>query len=84
MDIHDFIAQRRYLVWYVKDPRKLSNEAIVEAVLNFGDWEDVQEMNRILGIKTVAGIFEKEAHRPRSNYHPKTRHYFEIFFHRYA
>jgi len=37
MNIYQFIKKRKYLVWYVKDPEKLNNEAIVEAVLNYGD-----------------------------------------------
>jgi len=51
MSIYQFIKKRPYLVWYVKDLSKLSEESIVEHVLNYGDWDDVQEMIKILGIK---------------------------------
>lgn len=83
-DIHDFIAERKHLVWYVRDPRKLDNDAIVEAVLNYGDWDDVQEMIRILGIKVTAEIFEKGVRQARCNYHPKTKHYFHLYFQKHA
>lgn len=84
MDIHDFIAERKHLVWYVKDPRALDNDAIVEAVLNYGNWNDVQELIRILGIKTVAEIFKRGVGKVRSNYHKKTAHYFRLYFQKYA
>jgi len=83
-DIHEFIAQRKHLVWYVKDPRALDNDAIVEAVLNYGDWNDVQEMLRILGIKEVARIFFAHAEQPRCNYRPEIAHYFALYFTKYA
>ena len=63
MDIHQFIKKRKYLVWYVKDPEKLNNEAIVEAVLNYGDWDDVQKMIKILGIKKQLPYSRKNPNR---------------------
>jgi len=84
MNIHEFIKKRPYLVWYVKNLDKLSEDSIVEHVLNYGDWDDVQEMIKILGMKKTAKIFRKYAFRKRSNYHRKTRHYFDLYFNRYA
>ncbi len=84
--IHDFIAERKGLVWYVKDPRALSEESIVEAALNYGNWRDVQEIIRILGIEKVARIFRKQmvTGRQRGNYYPETAHYFTLYFNKYA
>jgi len=82
--LHDFIAARKPLVWYVKDPRALNEEAIVEAVLNYGNWRDVQEMIRILGIDTIAAIFRTQARRSRKNYRPEILHYFSLYFDKYA
>ena len=79
-----FIKKRSYLVWYVKDPANLSEESIVEHVLNYGDWDDVKEMIKIMGIKRVAGIFDKEANKKRSNYRPEIKNYFTLYFHKYA
>jgi len=84
MTIQQFIKKRKYLVWYVKDPGKLNNEAIVEAVLNYGDWDDVQEMIKILGIKKVAKIFTEETKGKCCNYHRKTKNYFNLYFKKYA
>ncbi|MDP2693153.1 MAG: hypothetical protein Q8O88_05980 [bacterium] len=84
MTIQQFIKKRPYLVWYVQDPAKLSNEAIVEAVLNYGDFDDVKKMIKILGIKKTAMIFNKKNRQPRNNFNPKISNYFKLFFEHYA
>ena len=84
MDIHQFIKKRPYLIWYVKNLDKLSEDSIVEHVLNYGDWDDVQEMINILGIKKTAQIFQEKSEQPRSNYRPEIKNYFKLYFHKYA
>ena len=85
--MHDFIKKRKYLIWWVKDYDKLSAESIVEATLNYGDWDDVQELIKILGIKKVAAIF-REKSKPskmgRQNYALKTKYFFSHYFDKYA
>ena len=87
MTIHDFIKKRKHLIWYVKDYDKLSPESIVEAVLNYGDWNDVQTLIKIMGIQKVAKIFRAKS-KPgkwgRTNYGLKTRNYFTLYFGKYA
>lgn len=80
--LYNFIVARKHLIWYVKDYRALNEEAIVEATLNYGDWNDVQEVIRILGIARVATIFRKQmvTGRQRGNYYPETVHYFDLYF----
>ena len=84
--LYDFISKRKHLIWYVKDYRALNEEAIVEATLNYGDWDDVQRLIRILGMEKVAQIFRKQmiTGRQRGNYHRKTRHYFNLYFNKYV
>lgn len=87
MTITDFIKKRKYLIWWVKDYDKLGAESIVEATLNYGDWNDVQTLIKILGIKKVARIFrEKSKLSPigRQNYRPEIIHYFNLYFNKYA
>jgi hypothetical protein len=87
MDIHEFIKKRPYLIWYVKDLDKLSEASIVEHVLNYGNWDDVQAMIKILGTEKTARIF-REKSRPdkfgRQNYRPEIKNYFQLYFHKYA
>ena len=87
MTIHDFIKKRKYLIWWVKDYDHLSAASIVEATLNYGDWDDVQKLIKILGMKRVARIFrEKSKLSPmgRCNYAEKTKHFFATYFNKYA
>lgn len=85
--IHTFIKKRKHLIWWVRDYDRLDAEAIVEATLNYGTWDDVQELIGILGIKKVAEIFRlksKKSKIGRTNYFPITIHYFNLYFNRYA
>lgn len=84
MDIHSFIKKRKYLIWYVKDYDKLSAESIVEATLNYGNWDDVQTLIKILGIEKAAEIFRKEASKKRCNFYPEVKNYFTLYFNKYA
>ncbi|OFY94649.1 MAG: hypothetical protein A2288_03770 [Candidatus Moranbacteria bacterium RIFOXYA12_FULL_44_15] len=79
-----FILERNYLFWYVKDPTKVSDESLVEAVLNLGDWDDVQKLEKLMGIEKIAEIFEKDTNRPRVNYDKKIINYFKLYFAKYA
>jgi hypothetical protein len=83
----DFITSRRELVWYVGDPSALSEESVVEAILNYGTWQDVQKLIDILGLQTVADIF-REKSKPskigRKNYFPDVVNYFNLYFDKYA
>lgn len=84
MAISNFIKKRPHLVWYTKNYAGLSEEAIVEAVLNYGDFDDVKKMIKILGIKRVAAIFRKKSRQRRCNYDPKVKNYFQLYFNKYA
>ena len=84
MNIHEFIKQRPYLVWYVKDLNQLDEASIVEHVLNYGDWGDVQTMIKILGIKQTSMIFREKSSQKRSNYSPRVKNYFQLYFNKYA
>ncbi|MGM0482374.1 MAG: hypothetical protein ACQEP6_00715 [Patescibacteria group bacterium] len=81
--LQSFIKKRKNLVWWVKNHSELSPESIVEATLNYGDWDDVQELIEILGIEKVAEIFRKNS-KPsemgRQNYDIKTKNYFDLYF----
>jgi len=84
MKINDFIKERPYLVWGTRNYENLSEEAIVENVLNYGDIDDVKEMFSILGVKKSAIIFKKQISQKRNNYRPKIKNYFNLYFKKYA
>lgn len=78
----DLIQEKPYLFWYVKDKESLSDEAIVEAILNRGDFDDFLKLIDLMGIKSVAEIFYKQTLLKRTNYSKKTENYFRLFFER--
>lgn len=84
MTIQEFIKRRPHLIWYVKNYDALDEASIVEHTLNYGDWDDVQKMLKILGMKKTAKIFREYAFRKRTNYYPDIRHYFNLYFNKYA
>jgi len=84
MSIGSFVKEKSYLFWYVKDLNKLSNESIVENVLNYGDFKDFQKIIEILGLDNVAQIFRKQLEKKRDNYRPEVKNYFTLYFDKYA
>ncbi|MCL4392522.1 hypothetical protein M1145_00040 [Patescibacteria group bacterium] len=84
MEIIDFIKTRPYLVWYSKSYHTMSEGVIIESVLNYGSWEDFQELVKILGIKKIALIFRQSISLERCNYRPEVKNYFTLYFNRYA
>lgn len=71
---------RPTLIWYSKDYDALDEASVVEHVLNYGTWEDFQEMIRIMGIDRAAQVFRDNAFGERTNYRKRTRHYFDLYF----
>jgi hypothetical protein len=84
MSLINFVKTRPYLFWYIKDLDKLSNEVIIEQVLNFGDFKDVKLIFKIIGLKNVAKIFRKQIKKERCNYRPEIKNYFSLYFKQYA
>lgn len=80
--LFDFMSARKHLIWYVKDLRGLNPESVVEHTLNYGTWDDVQELFRIMGIEKAARIFRKQmvTGRQKGNYYPENAAYFARYF----
>ena len=47
-DARDIIRQKPFLLWWVKDYDGLDNDSVVEAVLNHGDWEELQDVIKVI------------------------------------
>ena len=85
-ELQKFLHEKSSLFWWVKpeDKKNISLNALVEAVLNYGDEKDVKQLLDLLGTKTVADIFHQQVSGPRSNYRPRTKNFFELYFKRHA
>jgi len=84
MTLNSFIQKRPYLVWSTQNHKYLSPGAIVEAVLNYADLDDVKKMIAILGHRETARIFQKQIKSKRCNYRPEIKNYFQLYFKKYA
>ena len=85
-ELLNFIEKHKHLIWYVRDYRALGEESIVEHTLNYGNWDDVQELIRILSMERVAEIFRKQmvTGRQKGNYRKSTREYFAEYFNKHV
>ncbi len=82
----NFIRDRKPLFWDVGfgDLKSLSEEAVLERVLNYGSFDDCKELLGILGLEEAARIFQKESQMSRSNYLPAIKNYFTLYFEKYV
>jgi hypothetical protein len=88
-EIKQFIHQHSNLFWYTPEDKKedISNEFLVETILNYGDKEAVLQLFHVMGINEVAEIFFNSINRSsrrKGNYHEITVNYFTLVFKRYA
>jgi hypothetical protein len=88
-EIKDFIGEHKILFWYSSEDKRetVSDELLVETILNYGDMNALKQLFRLMGIKNVARIFFKsinQSERRKHNYHELTLNYFTLFFNRYA
>jgi hypothetical protein len=87
--VKDFIKDHQELFWYSPGDKSetVSDELLVETILNYGTMESVRKLFHIMGIKTVAKIFfdsTNQSERRKNNYHELTSNYFTLLFSRYA
>lgn len=88
-EIKQFIREHNSLFWYVPDDKKenISNEFLVETILNYGDINSIIRLFNLFGIKEVAKIFFDSislSKRRKGNYHELTINYFTLVFRKYA
>lgn len=68
------------LVWYVRDHSNISDTSILEHILNYGKWEQVQEAIRTLGLPNIITLYKSLTDKPRNNIKPRVKHYFDLYF----
>ncbi len=85
-EIDKFIQENSTLFWWIKPEEKvnISIEALVESVLNYGNVKSIKRLFDLVEITKVADMFNKQISSKRSNYHKRTKHFFQIYFKRHA
>ncbi|MDR2475754.1 MAG: hypothetical protein LBD45_07830 [Bacteroidales bacterium] len=87
--VKDFINEYEAWFWYSGGDKRdtVSDELLVETVLNYGNMKMVKQLFQIMGIKNVADIFFREinqSERKKHNYNELTLNYFTLLFNQYA
>lgn len=82
--VQDIIKNKPYLAWYINQSTELSDEVVLEQVLNYGDWDDVSNFISIQGMTKTAELFTKTNEKDRSNYRPEIANYFTLYFKKHA
>jgi len=82
----EFIDEHRDLFWYTPEEAKrdVSDELLVETILNYGTLDDFRNLKRILTPKRVAQVFFSATGRQVGNYYPELRNFFSLALKPYA
>ena len=88
-EVKTFIDDHQHLFWYSPPPKSetVSDELLVEMVLNYGNMDELRGLFAVMGMKNVADIFFDsigKSDRRKGNYHELTVHFFTLLFNRYA
>lgn len=80
MTLQKFAAGKPLTFWSTKDYESLSDEAIIEGVLEYGEFDDVKKVISIIGREKTAEIFYNKVKLSRHNFDPKVENYFNLYF----
>lgn len=76
--------EKPYLAWYVRDKSSLSEESMLEHILNYGNWDDYLAAESALGLKKIRSLYQNLKNKKRVNLRPQTINYFDLYFAKYA
>jgi hypothetical protein len=84
--VKDYIRKHQELFWYSPGEKSdtVSDELLVETVINYGTLEDIREFFQVMGLENVAAIFRQMTGRKALNIYPELRNYFELYFNKYV
>ena len=84
--VKDYIQEHQALFWYSPEDKRetVSDELLVETLINYGTWEDICKLFDVMGINTAATVFREMKGRKSLNIYPELRNYFELYFNKYA
>jgi hypothetical protein len=86
--VKDFIREHHALFWYSPEDKceTVSDELLVETILNYGSLEDIRKLFDVMGLQNVSAIFRQMqmTGRKKLNIYPELRNYFELYFNKYA
>lgn len=86
MTREQLIEKNKSLFWYTPETAKqdISDDLLVERILNDGTLDDYRDLIATLGGERVAQVFYGATGRQIDNYYPEIRHFFSIVLQKYA
>lgn len=80
-----FIDENAILFWYIRKDKlhALSDEVLVEFILNYGSLKAIKELFEIIGIKKLAKIYSQIQGRKKGNYFPELYNFFGLLIKTY-
>jgi len=85
-EVKDYIRERASMFWYSPEDKSetVTDELLVETILNYGSMDDVRQLLQIVNTTVVAEIFRGMTGRKKMNYFPEIWNYFDLYFRKYA
>ena len=82
----EFIEKNKHLFWYIKKDKiqDIGNEVLVEFVFNYGTWDDVKQLIKIIGFQELKIVYEATTERKIGNYMPEMYNYLSLIVAKYA
>lgn len=81
--LKNIIQKNPFLIWYTHDYNSLNEEAIAEALYNYGSWNTILELHKTVGLSYAKNLFYTLKNKPRSNLRPIVRNYFTLYYDRH-
>lgn len=76
-----FIRKNAHLFWYIPDDKKedISDEVLVEFILNYGTMQSFQELRELLGLNRISTVFLNLEGRKKMNFYPEIYNLFYLY-----
>jgi hypothetical protein len=85
-EVKAFIRDQSSLFWYTPADQKenISEELLVETILNYGDMNAIKKLIALLGIERLSEIFNGLQERKKLNYYPEIYNFFSLLVAKHA
>ncbi|MBE6321303.1 MAG: hypothetical protein E7075_10135 [Bacteroidales bacterium] len=86
MTREQYIELHKDLFWYTPVDKKanISDNLLVETILNDGTLDDYKLLLQVLGAQRVAEVFFAAKGRQKQNYYPEIHHFFSLLLSKYV
>jgi hypothetical protein len=86
MTREEFIEKHASLFWYLpkNSVRNIDDEILVEFIFNYGSWESVKELCKVIGFQKLKEVYDHIHGRKKGNYIPEMYNLLGLLVKKYA